>query len=271
MKRRLFVFLGLLIAAAAIFTAVFFIKNRLVSERTGQDGASLSLLLNKAKELQSKGDLQGLKKTYEDLINNFPNSHEVMSWIKKTEDINITLLFSPVVTPKSIAYEIKPGDTLARIAREFKTTPDLIKKSNNLKSDIIIPGRKVKVWTAPFSILVKKSQNILTLKSDEEIIKTYIVSTGRNNSTPVGHFKINSKLVNPTWFKAGAVVPAGSPENILGTRWMGIDLPSYGLHGTTEPQELGKQVTQGCVRLKNQDAEELYAILPIGTEVVITD
>ncbi|MDD2679723.1 MAG: L,D-transpeptidase, partial [Candidatus Omnitrophica bacterium] len=105
----------------------------------------------------------------------------------------------------------------------------------------------------------------------EEIIKTYIVSTGKDNSTPVGNFKITSKLINPVWFKTGAVVPAGSPENILGTRWMGLNMPSYGIHGTTDPQSLGKPVTQGCVRMANSDVEELYAIIPIGTEVTIVD
>ena len=117
-----------------------------------------------------------------------------------------------------------------------------------------------------------KSQNILTLKCNDEIIKTYNVATGTNNSTPVGTFKIGNKLVNPVWYKEGAVVPAGSPENILGTRWLGFDdLPSYGIHGTTEPQSIGKQSTAGCVRMINAEVEELYSLLPIGTEVTVVD
>jgi lipoprotein-anchoring transpeptidase ErfK/SrfK len=52
---------------------------------------------------------------------------------------------------------------------------------------------------------------------------------------------------------------------------MGLDLPSYGIHGTTEPQSLGRQATQGCVRMANPDVEELYTIIPIGTEVTIVD
>lgn len=119
--------------------------------------------------------------------------------------------------------------------------------------------------------MVDKSQNSLMLKSDEEIIKTYIVSTGLNNSTPVGTFKIVNKLANPTWFKAGMVVPSGSADNVLGTRWMGFDLPGYGIHGTVEPQNLGKQVTQGCVRMANSDVEELFTIVPQDTEVTIVD
>jgi lipoprotein-anchoring transpeptidase ErfK/SrfK len=52
---------------------------------------------------------------------------------------------------------------------------------------------------------------------------------------------------------------------------MGFDLPAYGIHGTTEPQSLGKQVTQGCVRMSNADVEQLFIIVPIGTEVTIVD
>ena len=194
-----------------------------------------------------------------------------MSWQKKAEELNIKLLFSPIITSKSALYEIKPGDTLIKIAKEFKTTVEFIMKSNNIADDKIIPGKKIKIWTSPFSILVDKSQNTLMLKSEEDIIKTYTVATGANNSSPVGTFKIVNKLPHPTWFKAGAVVASGSPENILGTRWLGFDLAGYGIHGTTDPQSLGLQVTQGCVRMSNADVEELYTLVPVATEVTIVE
>jgi len=254
-----------------VLIASFAFKKGKDSYNEQKESQGAQVLLNEAKNLQSKGDLQGAKSVYQKLVNDFSNSGSVMDWQKRIDDINIKLLFSSVITAKSALYEIKPGDTLTKIAREFKTTTDLIKKSNNISSDMINPGKKIKVWKAPFTILVDKSQNILILKTDEEIVKTYIVSTGKNNSTPIGTFKITSKLVNPTWFKTGAVIPAGSPENVLGTRWMGLDKPSYGIHGTTEPQDLGKQVTQGCVRMSNTEVEELYTIVPVGTEVIIVD
>ncbi|MFA5116581.1 MAG: L,D-transpeptidase family protein, partial [Candidatus Omnitrophota bacterium] len=156
-------------------------------------------------------------------------------------------------------------------AKQLGTTVELIKVSNNLKNDKIVVGKKIKVWNQPFNIYVSKSQNILLLKSGDEVLKTYIVATGLNNSTPVGTFKITTKLANPTWFKAGAIVPPGSPENILGTRWLGLEIASYGIHGTTDPSTLGQQVTAGCVRMANPDVEELYIIIPSGTEVTIVD
>ena len=129
----------------------------------------------------------------------------------------------------------------------------------------------LKINTAKFSVLVDKSQNILTLKSNEKVAKVYSASTGANNCTPTGTFTITSKLTNPVWYTAGAVVPAGSPDNILGSRWLGLSKQGYGIHGTTQPESIGKQVTQGCVRLPNEDVEELYIILPIGSEGTIVD
>jgi len=262
----------IIIAAVALAGILVFlgIKKSIGVSARG-NSPSVHNLVNQAKQLEEKGDLTGAKTIYQQLVNDFIESPDVGEWQKKAEDLNIKLLFSPEITPKSVSYQIKPGDTLNKIARSYKTTAELIMRSNNISDSLIIPGRKIKVWNAPFSLLVDKSQNIMLLKSDEEVVKTYIVSTGKDNCTPAGTFKIVNKLDNPTWFKAGAVVPAGSPENVLGTRGMGFDLAGYGIHGTTEPKELGKQVTQGCVRLRNSDVEELYDIVPVGTEVTIVE
>ncbi|MCK4520156.1 MAG: L,D-transpeptidase, partial [Candidatus Omnitrophica bacterium] len=66
---------------------------------------------------------------------------------------------------------------------------------------------------------------------------------------------------------------------ILGSRWMGLkgvseemgELEGYGIHGTTLPNDLGKQITSGCIRMKNEDVEELFDIIPAGAEVIIID
>ena len=260
----------IIIAAVTAIIGVFVILGaRKINSRASNSSARN--LFNQARQFEAKGSLLEAKLFYQKLVNEFPESPDVEGWQKKAEEINIKLLFSSAATPKSIFYQIRPGDTLNKIAREHKTTTELIMKSNNIKDSLIIPGRPIKIWSAPFNILVNKSQNILLLKSEEEIFKTYVVSTGKNNCTPVGTFKIINKLTDPTWFKAGAIVPPQSAENVLGTRWMGFDLAGYGIHGTTEPKELGKQVTQGCVRLSNSDVEELYSIIPVGTEVTVMD
>ncbi|MCX5699528.1 MAG: L,D-transpeptidase family protein [Candidatus Omnitrophica bacterium] len=262
----------IIIAVMAIGSIIVFLSGKKISKAVGIASHSAARSLSgQARGLEAKGSLWEAKLLYQKLVNDFPESPEVMDWQNKTEDINIKLLFSSALTPKSILYQIRPGDTLNKIAREHNTTTELIMKSNNINDALIIPGRKIKISSVPFNILVDKSQNTLLLKNNEEIIKTYIVSTGKNNCTPVGTFKIVNKLSNPTWFKAGAVVPPESAQNVLGTRWMGFDLAGYGIHGTIQPTELGKQVTQGCVRLSNADVEQLYSIVPVGTEVTIIE
>jgi len=224
-----------------------------------------------ARDLESRNDLPGARREYQRLINEIPNSREVLLWQQKVEALNMALLFSREMILGSGEYVIKAGDSLEKIAREHKTTVELIKKSNELSGDTIFPGTKLKVWTTPFNIVVDKSQNILLLKTDDTVFKSYTVATGVNNSTPVGTFTITEKIPNPPWYKPGAVIPAGSPENILGTRWLGLSKQGYGIHGTTDPKSLGTQATAGCIRMANRDVEELYSVVPVGVEVAIVD
>ena len=111
----------------------------------------------------------------------------------------------------------------------------------------------------------------LILLLNEHPFKHYRVATGQNNSTPTGKFQIVNKIVNPTWYHAGAVIPQDSPDNILGTRWLGFDHKGYGIHGTTLPQTIGQQASAGCVRMHNKEVEEIFDILPVGTEVTVVD
>ena len=180
-------------------------------------------------------------------------------------------IFSKEIDSDSMAYTVKPGDSLYVLARKNHTTVELIKKINDLKSDNIYPKMKLKIHTAPFSIQVDKSKNTLVLYSKGEAVKKYSVATGKKNCTPVGEFKITDKLVHPTWFKTVAILPPGSPENALGTRWMGFDKPGYGIHGTIEPKSMGTQASEGCIRMLNEEVEELYSIVPVGTTVTIQD
>ncbi|MBL7081860.1 MAG: L,D-transpeptidase family protein [Candidatus Omnitrophica bacterium] len=274
MRKKLVVITGIIIIVIFGVMLIFHTagKNLFLSKQESEEIAvGWSEILNQAAEQEVKGDPLRAKSLYEKLVNDFANSPQVGDWQKKIWDLNIKLLFSPTITEGSILYEIEPGDSLSKIAKKFNTTIGLLKRSNGLLSEKIISGRKLKAWTKPFNIVVDKSQNILILKSNDEVIKTYIVSTGINNSTPIGNFKIVKKLVDPPWHTSGTVIPPESPDNILGSRWMGFDLEGYGIHGTINNETLGQQITQGCIRMSNSDVEELFTIVPRNTAVVIVD
>lgn len=234
---------------------------------------SVNQLLEEAAAYETDGQKQKAKDVYAKIVADYPEYDKVEEVQDKLGAISLNIIESNAQTPQSIEHEVVPGDSLGKLAKQYNTTKELIKKSNGIKSDVIRVGQKLRIWNAPFNVIVDKSQNILMLKTGDDVIKIFHVSTGANNITPVGSFKIASKLVDPVWFKPGsAPIPPESPDNVLGSRWMGFDTdPHYGIHGTTEPERIGQQVTAGCVRMRNNEVEELFDLLPVGAPVVIQD
>ncbi len=184
----------------------------------------------------------------------------------------LALVYSDEPSEVAAYYRVKPGDTLAKIAKAHGTTVELIKKKNSLKSNIIREDKYLLLLTKPFQIYISKHLNQLKVKLGGRLIKVYPVSTGKaETTTPLGEFEIRSRYPNPIWFHHGDIVPAGSPKNFLGTRWLGFNIPQYGIHGTIYPELIGQSVSGGCVRMKNKDIEELYNYIPIGTKVLIEE
>ena len=63
-------------------------------------------------------------------------------------------------------------------------------------------------------------------------------------------------------------IPPGK-DNPLGTRWMGLSLKGYGIHGTNVQSSVGKAVSHGCFRMRKQDVEELYTLVQVGDTVLV--
>ncbi len=234
-------------------------------------GQSIQSLYQQATVLEKNKEWLEAKNLYETILTNHFDFEKIEEVQKRLENLNLNIIFSNVETPQTIIHVVEKGDSLSKIGKKYNVTVALIKRANNLKDDVIRIGQRLRIWKEPFNVFVSKSQNKMILKSGNEVIKVYTVSTGLNNSTPIGNFVIETKLVDPVWFKSGAVIPAGSPQNELGARWMGFDLAGYGIHGTIEPQSLGQQVTAGCIRMSNEDVIELYDLLTIGTKVTVVD
>jgi len=228
-----------------------------------------------ARVLMAQGETamaQGLyldaKRFYQQALQMSPDAQTAAAAQERLGQANVRLILSPILTADAVYYTVQPGDTLARIAKKNGTTVELLRAANPVRGDFIRVGQKLKITQAHFNVLVDKSQNLLTLKNGEEVVKLYRCSTGVRGITPTGTFKVVNRMVDPVW--KGIVAP-GDPENPLGTRWLGFDLPQYGIHGTNEPETIGQPVTKGCVRLVNSEVEELYTLLPEGTAVTIVE
>ncbi len=264
-------------AALALILLVIFLPKfsktaKLEVQSSSANTKEAKALYEQATKLRNMHEPIRARAVYQEIMKNYPDLENISTIQQELESINMDLLFSNREVPgKTVFHEVATGDSLVKIAKKYNTTVDFIRRSNNLKGDVVRLGDKLRIWNGKFNIFVDKSQNILILKDGTDVIKVYNVSTGENNSTPVGTFKIVSKLENPVWFNKGMVVPPESPANVLGTRWMGFDIAGYGIHGTVEPKMIGQQVTAGCVRMLNAEVEELFSIVPMGTEVVIVD
>lgn len=206
------------------------------------------------------------------VLNTFPDKPSAKSAEKALDEINFYLFLHPDPA-KEIKYTIRQGDNLQNIARKYKIPPGLIAKVNGVQDvrnlsvdqDIIIPKVKLK-------IKVDLSGRGLILFNNDKRVKKYLIAIGADNSrTPAGKFTITEKMVNPRWDFGGKVYQPLAPDNRLGTRWMAISAKGYGIHGTNDPAVIGQNITNGCVRLYNEDVEELYDIVPEGTEVEIQE
>jgi lipoprotein-anchoring transpeptidase ErfK/SrfK len=124
-------------------------------------------------------------------------------------------------------------------------------------------------------IKIDKSANKLTYYAYRVPLRTFPVATGRTaDLTPNGTYSVVMLVKDPWYLKKN--IPGGDPANPLGVRWIGLNVPGtdgskYGIHGTNEPHSIGKHVSSGCVRMRNEDVTWLYAHIHKGTVVEIME
>lgn len=118
-------------------------------------------------------------------------------------------------------------------------------------------------------VLVSIADRRLAVIEDGKVLEYFPVAVGAAVSpSPTGEFEIVSRVANPAYYHDG-VVMAASENSPVGTRWIGLNLKGYGIHGTNAPKSIGRAASHGCIRLKNQDVERLYAMLRVGDVVEI--
>ncbi|MBX3449380.1 MAG: L,D-transpeptidase family protein [Planctomycetaceae bacterium] len=166
-------------------------------------------------------------------------------------------------------YVVDASDRLEPIARKYQLSWQYLAKLNRVSANRIREGQRLKVIQGPFAAVVDRQDYSLTIHLKGYFVKRYPVGIGRDNATPTGKFSVLNKVENPQYTDPdGRVIAGDDPANPLGERW--IDLgESYGIHGTIEPESIGRAASRGCIRLGQQDVIEVYDFLVNGSEVVI--
>ncbi|MGH6854541.1 MAG: L,D-transpeptidase [Aestuariivirga sp.] len=131
---------------------------------------------------------------------------------------------------------------------------------------------------APGSIIVSTSEHALYLILGQGRAVKYRVATAKKGFEWTGTHAVSSKTAWPDWRPPAEMrvrrpeLPefmAGGPENPLGARAIYLGSSIYRIHGTNEPESIGKPASSGCIRMLNQDVSELYRFVKLGASVTV--
>ena len=130
----------------------------------------------------------------------------------------------------------------------------------------------------PVVLTVDRGNFRISLFKKLKKVKVYPIAVGQVGlETPAGLYKIQNKAVNPAWTVpnspwagslAGQVIPGGTPQNPLKSRWLGV-YDGVGVHGTDARGSIGTNASHGCIRMLIEDVEQLYDQVPVGTPIYI--
>jgi lipoprotein-anchoring transpeptidase ErfK/SrfK len=177
------------------------------------------------------------------------------------------------------------------LAERFHMSPELL-SSLNPDATFSVAGEEIVVANvlaeprAPSAARLevdKDRQTVKVYSSKNEMIAFFPASVGSEEKpTPSGTLKVTSVNSDPSFHynpkyqfkeietqKSFELAPG--PNSPLGTTWIALSKPSYGIHGTAEPSMVGKAASHGCVRLTNWDAQRLSAMVSRGVPVNFID
>ncbi len=197
-------------------------------------------------------------------------------FLKVNEVVITENILKPQQKYEIFGYHIvQKGESLYKIAREYNVLPGDLVNINDLRDpSLIYPGQalkigKVEYFESPIHLEIDLSKNRMYLYFHDQLLKTYVVAVGMSDYTPPGYYRISYKEKDPALYWYDEYIPPGSLLNGMGTRWLQLSNPQYGIHGTTKPWEIGKRISHGCIRMFNFDVEEIDFITSLGTEVYV--
>jgi len=116
-------------------------------------------------------------------------------------------------------------------------------------------------------IVISIPDRKLAVTESGRVIRIFSTAVGAPRTpSPSGSYQIVQRISDPTWYTKGKIVPPGK-ANPLGTRWLGLSVKGYGIHGTNNPSSIGHNASHGCIRMRNRDVEQLFEMVEVGDTV----
>ena len=187
-------------------------------------------------------------------------------------------------------YIAKKGDNLTQIARQFDLAPSkvtaanpkLVKRGLRIGDTVVLPTRFILPEYREGIVVNLAELRLYYFDYKENRVYTYPVAVGRAGwRTPTLITEVIRKKKNPTWrvprsihnytlrtkgIHLSAKIGPG-PDNPLGTRALYLGKPGYLIHGNNKPKSIGTYASSGCIRMYNNDVEQLFKLTHKGVIV----
>ncbi len=193
--------------------------------------------------------------------------------------VNMDLVFGPKVSagdPLVELYEVKAGDVLTKVTLKYKIPYPLVEVINKTQANRIRVGQKLKMIQGPMHAVVRKGEfrmDVFVNGPDGKpvYVRSFPVGLGEEDSTPPGTWVLSGKVQNPSWTnpRTRQSFTADDPANPIGEFWIGLQgtdegtqgKRGYGIHGTIEPESIGRMMSMGCIRMRHDDISLLFKML----------
>lgn len=195
------------------------------------------------------------------------------------DDVNIKTTKIPSGAEEKAKLEgMYYESVLEALGEKFHIDTDYLKTlnpdSNFAAGDTIIVYNPGNPNTTPVSRVVadKAAQTLYAYDANDNMVASYPTTVGSTSTpSPTGTHEVKVKIHKPNYTytsDAGkkSILPPG-PNNPVGIVWIGLSKPSYGIHGSPDPERISRQASAGCVRLTNWDALALLGTIENGATV----
>lgn len=170
-------------------------------------------------------------------------------------------------------HQVQSGETIQSIAQSYNLTPEFLMRTNAMSSPMTQPGQTLKVVRGPFRGELSIANRELTLFVGRYYAGRFPVAIGRDLPAQASILEVTN-VAGPQPYadpRTGEQVPAGDGNNPYGNHWIGlrdIDSPALSnlaLHSSGS--NVAAADSRGCIGLSNEDADDLQAILSVGSRI----
>jgi lipoprotein-anchoring transpeptidase ErfK/SrfK len=171
---------------------------------------------------------------------------------------------------------VRGGESLQDVAREYQVSWQYLARINGVDPRSVPEGTALKVIQGPFHAKAELGRFQLTVHSFGYVVATFPIGVGREHGLGSGKFLVTEKLNDPTYYGVNELIEHDDPRNPLGEFWLELNneagsLQGLGIHGSIDPESIGREVAQGSIRLRESDAAQVFDLLTVGSEVEIVE